>query len=109
MKCLHQFKEHILNWLQGLAAVIKAGASREHEILAEIKDSVFSFIRKMEPKRVMDTMLVSRVRILYIRSLLARSPELQSIKVRTVEAIGFLFQKKINSNKVFTVYFWNVL
>ncbi|KAI3947662.1 hypothetical protein MKX01_034327 [Papaver californicum] len=68
-----------------LAAVIKAGASREHEILAEIRDAVFSFIRKMEPKRVMDTMLVSRVRILYIRSLLARSPELQSIKVTPVE------------------------
>ncbi|KAK7386730.1 hypothetical protein VNO78_27065 [Psophocarpus tetragonolobus] len=68
-----------------LAAVIKAGASREHEILAEIRDSVFSFIRKMEPKRVMDAMLVSRVRILYIRSLLARSPELQSIKVLPVE------------------------
>lgn len=66
---------------QVLAAVIKAGASREHEILAEIRDAVFAFIRKMEPKRVMDTMLVSRVRILYIRSLLARSPELQSIKV----------------------------
>ncbi|XP_019177353.1 PREDICTED: kinesin-like protein KIN-14B isoform X2 [Ipomoea nil] len=64
-----------------LAAVIKAGASREHEILAEIRDAVFAFIRKMEPKRVMDTMLVSRVRILYIRSLLARSPELQSIKI----------------------------
>ncbi|KAL1209028.1 Kinesin-like protein KIN-14A [Cardamine amara subsp. amara] len=68
-----------------LAAVIKAGASREHEILAEIRDSVFSFIRKMEPRRVMDTMLVSRVRILYIRSLLARSPELQSIRVSPVE------------------------
>ncbi|KAK9064661.1 hypothetical protein SSX86_016043 [Deinandra increscens subsp. villosa] len=68
-----------------LAAVIKAGASREHEILAEIRDAVFSFIRKMEPHRVMDTMLVSRVRILYIRSLLARSPELQSIKVPAVE------------------------
>ncbi|KAF8404705.1 hypothetical protein HHK36_009593 [Tetracentron sinense] len=68
-----------------LAAVIKAGAAREHEILAEIRDAVFSFIRKMEPKRVMDTMLVSRVRILYIRSLLSRSPELQSIKVSTVE------------------------
>ncbi|KAI5669764.1 hypothetical protein M9H77_19617 [Catharanthus roseus] len=68
-----------------LAAVIKAGASREHEILAEIRDAVFGFIRKMEPKRVMDTMLVSRVRILYIRSLLARSPELQSIKVSPVE------------------------
>ncbi|KAG6766687.1 hypothetical protein POTOM_027858 [Populus tomentosa] len=68
-----------------LAAVIKAGASREHEILAEIRDAVFAFIRKMEPKRVMDTMLVSRVRILYIRSLLARSPELQSIKVPPVE------------------------
>ncbi|XP_073158813.1 kinesin-like protein KIN-14B isoform X2 [Henckelia pumila] len=68
-----------------LAAVIKAGASREHEILAEIRDAVFAFIRKMEPKRVMDTMLVSRVRILYIRSLLARSPELQSIKVLPVE------------------------
>ncbi|OIW14324.1 hypothetical protein TanjilG_21464, partial [Lupinus angustifolius] len=66
-----------------LAAVIKAGASREHEILAEIKDAVFSFIRKMEPKRVMDTMLVSRVRILYIRSFLARSAELQSIKSRS--------------------------
>ncbi|XP_022977546.1 kinesin-like protein KIN-14A [Cucurbita maxima] len=68
-----------------LAAVIKAGASREHEILAEIRDAVFSFICKMEPRRVMDTMLVSRVRILYIRSLLARSPELQSIKVSPVE------------------------
>ncbi|CAN0858315.1 Kinesin-like protein KIN-14A [Linum grandiflorum] len=68
-----------------LAAVIKAGASREHEILAEIRDAVFSFIRKLEPKRVMDTMLISRVRILYIRSLLARSPELQSIKVSPVE------------------------
>lgn len=68
-----------------LAAVIKAGASREHEILAEIRDAVFAFIRKMEPHRVMDTMLVSRVRILYIRSLLARSPELQSIKVSPVE------------------------
>lgn len=74
-------------FLQVLAAVIKAGASREHEILAEIRDSVFSFIRKMEPKRVMDTMLVSRVRILYIRSLLARSPELQSIKVIKLYAL----------------------
>ncbi|GJN00324.1 hypothetical protein PR202_ga17748 [Eleusine coracana subsp. coracana] len=44
-----------------LAAVIKAGAAREHEILAEIRDAVFSFIRKMEPRKVMDTMLVSRV------------------------------------------------
>ncbi|XP_042496457.1 kinesin-like protein KIN-14B [Macadamia integrifolia] len=68
-----------------LAAVIKAGAAREHEILAEIRDAIFSFIRKMEPRRVMDTMLVSRVRILYIRSLIARSPELQSIKVSPVE------------------------
>ena len=67
--------------VQILAAVIKAGAAREHGILAEILDAVFSFIRKMEPRKVMDTMLVSRVRILYIRSLLARSPELQSIKV----------------------------
>lgn len=67
--------------VQVLAAVIKAGAAREHEILAEIRDAVFSFIRKMEARKVMDTMLVSRVRILYIRSLLARSPELQSIKV----------------------------
>ncbi|XP_027918894.1 kinesin-like protein KIN-14B isoform X2 [Vigna unguiculata] len=78
-----------------LAAVIKAGASREHEILAEIKDSVFSFIRKMEPKRVMDTMLVSRVRILYIRSLLARSPELQSIKVLPVDC----FLEKTNTGR----------
>ncbi|XP_068466080.1 kinesin-like protein KIN-14B isoform X2 [Phaseolus vulgaris] len=78
-----------------LAAVIKAGASREHEILAEIRDSVFSFIRKMEPKRVMDTMLVSRVRILYIRSLLARSPELQSIKVLPVEC----FLEKTNTGR----------
>ncbi|KAF9678191.1 hypothetical protein SADUNF_Sadunf07G0009400 [Salix dunnii] len=78
-----------------LAAVIKAGASREHEILAEIRDAVFSFIRKMEPKRVMDTMLVSRVRILYIRSLLARSPELQSIKVPSVEC----FLEKANTGR----------
>lgn len=78
-----------------LAAVIKAGASREHEILAEIKDAVFSFIRKMEPKRVMDTMLVSRVRILYIRSLIARSPELQSIKVAPVDR----FLEKANSGR----------
>lgn len=76
-----------------LAAVIKAGAAREHEILAEIRDAVFAFIRRMEPKRVMDTMLVSRVRILYIRSLLARSPELQSIKVTPVER----FLEKANS------------
>ncbi|CAN8256716.1 unnamed protein product [Cochlearia groenlandica] len=78
-----------------LAAVIKAGASREHEILAEIRDSVFSFIQKMEPRRVMDTMLVSRVRILYIRSLLARSPELQSIKVSPVEC----FLEKPNTGR----------
>ncbi|KAJ4825348.1 Kinesin-like protein KIN-14A [Turnera subulata] len=78
-----------------LAAVIKAGASREHEILAEIRDAVFSFIRKMEPKRVMDTMLVSRVRILYIRSLLARSPELQSIKVSPIE----FFLEKANTGR----------
>ncbi|CAL0312999.1 unnamed protein product [Lupinus luteus] len=78
-----------------LAAVIKAGASREHEILAEIKDAVFSFIRKMEPKRVMDTMLVSRVRILYIRSFLARSAELQSIKVLPVEC----FLEKANTGQ----------
>ncbi|XP_078433642.1 kinesin-like protein KIN-14L [Wolffia australiana] len=68
-----------------LAAVIKAGAAREHEILAEIRDAVFSFLRKMESRQVMDTMLVSRVRILYVRSLVARSPELQSIKVFPVE------------------------
>ncbi|XP_057862151.1 kinesin-like protein KIN-14L isoform X2 [Cryptomeria japonica] len=68
-----------------LAAVIKAGAAREHEMLAEIRDAVFAFISKMEPRRVMDTMLVSRVRILYIRSLLSRSPELQTIKVPPVE------------------------
>lgn len=66
---------------QVLAAVIKAGASREHEMLAEIQGAVFAFIRKMEPRRVMDSMLVSRVRILYIRSLLSRAPELQSLKV----------------------------
>ncbi|XP_077213519.1 kinesin-like protein KIN-14B isoform X2 [Tasmannia lanceolata] len=78
-----------------LAAVIKAGAAREHEILAEIRDAVFAFIRKMEPRRVMDTMLVSRVRILYIRSLLARSPELQSIKVSPVER----FLEKANTGR----------
>ncbi|CAN6542101.1 unnamed protein product [Malus baccata var. baccata] len=78
-----------------LAAVIKAGASREHEILAEIGDAVFSFIRKMEPQRAMDTMLVSRVRILYIRSLLARSPELQSIKVSPVES----FLEKVSTGR----------
>jgi len=68
-----------------LAAVIKAGAAREHEMLAEIQGAVLSFIRRMEPRRVMDTMLVSRVRILYIRSLLSRSPELQNLKVPPVE------------------------
>ncbi|XP_062233292.1 kinesin-like protein KIN-14L [Phragmites australis] len=78
-----------------LAAVIKAGAAREHEILAEIRDAVFSFIRKMEARKVMDTMLVSRVRILYIRSLLARSPELQSIKVSPVER----FLEKSNTGR----------
>nr|AMS24254.1 kinesin 14-V protein [Marsilea vestita] len=76
-----------------LAAVIKAGAAREHEMLAEIRSAVFAFIRKMEPLRVMDTMLVSRVRILYIRSLLSRSPELQSIKVPAVER----FLEKVGS------------
>ncbi|KAI9125389.1 hypothetical protein K1719_004005 [Acacia pycnantha] len=76
-----------------LAAVIKAGASREHEILAEMRDALFYFIRKMELKRVMDTMLVSRVKILYIRSLLAKSPELQSIKVLPVEC----FLEKANT------------
>ncbi|XP_013628865.1 PREDICTED: kinesin-like protein KCA1 isoform X1 [Brassica oleracea var. oleracea] len=78
-----------------LAAVIKAGASREHDILAEIRDSVFSFIQKMESRRVMDTMLVSRVRILYIRSLLARSPELQTIRVSPVES----FLEKPNTGR----------
>ncbi|XP_024538534.1 kinesin-like protein KIN-14L [Selaginella moellendorffii] len=68
-----------------LAAVIKAGAAREHEMLAEIRGAVFSFIRKMEPLKVMDTMLVSRVRILYIRSLLSRSSDLQAIKMPPVE------------------------
>ncbi|XP_052190474.1 kinesin-like protein KIN-14B [Diospyros lotus] len=76
-----------------LAAVIKAGASREHEILAEIKDALFSFIQRMEPRRVMDTILVSRVKLLYVRSLLARSPELQSIKVSTVDS----FLEKANT------------
>jgi hypothetical protein len=91
---LVSFTIHIF-CLQVLAAVIKAGAAREHEILAEIRDAVFSFIRKMEPRKVMDTMLVSRVRILYIRSLLARSPELQSIKVCDCFLIYFFFRKNI--------------
>jgi len=43
--------------VQILAAVIKAGAAREHGILAEIRDAVFSFICEMEPRKVMDTML----------------------------------------------------
>ncbi|EFJ11401.1 hypothetical protein SELMODRAFT_447004 [Selaginella moellendorffii] len=68
-----------------LAAVIKAGATREHEMLEEIRGAVFAFIRKLEPRKVMDTMLVSRVRILYVRSLLARAPELQEIKVPSVD------------------------
>ncbi|XP_039157661.1 kinesin-like protein KIN-14B isoform X2 [Eucalyptus grandis] len=105
-----------------LAAVIKAGASREHEILAEIRDAVFTFIRKMEPKRVMDTMLVSRVRILYIQSLLARSPELQSIKVDySLEKYAALYVKQIvrlhgvpltitsNRDPRFTSNFWRSL
>ena len=73
--------KHVSVDRQVLAAVIKAGASREHEMLAEIQGAVFSFIRKMENRAAMDTMLVSRVRILYIRSLLSRAPELQSLKV----------------------------
>lgn len=77
-----------------LAAVIKAGAAREHEMLAEIRSAVFAFIRRMEPRRVMDTMLVSRVRILYIRSMLSRAPELQSIKVPAVER----FLEKVGSS-----------
>ncbi|XP_024370737.1 kinesin-like protein KIN-14A isoform X3 [Physcomitrium patens] len=68
-----------------LAAVVKAGASREHEMLAEIQGAVFTFIRNLENRTAMDTMLVSRVRILYIRSLLSRAPELQSLKVPLVE------------------------
>lgn len=68
--------------LQVLAAVVKAGASREHEMLAEIQGAVFAFIRRTENRTTMDTMLVSRVRILYIRSLLSKAPELQSFKVR---------------------------
>lgn len=68
--------------LQVLAAVVKAGASREHEMLAEIQGAVFAFIRRTENRTTMDTMLVSRVRILYIRSLLSKAPELQSLKVR---------------------------
>ncbi|BBN04338.1 hypothetical protein MPTK1_3g03760 [Marchantia polymorpha subsp. ruderalis] len=68
-----------------LAAVIKAGAAREHEMLAEIRDAVFTFIRRMESRAVMDTMLVSRVRILYIRSLCSRSSELQAIQLPPVE------------------------
>jgi len=43
--------------VQILAAVIKAGAAREHGILAEIRDAVFSFMCKIEPRKVMDTML----------------------------------------------------
>lgn len=39
---------------------------------------------------MMDTMLVSRVRILYIRSLLARSPELQSIKVPSLSCANLM-------------------
>ncbi|KAL3729576.1 hypothetical protein ACJRO7_026668 [Eucalyptus globulus] len=76
VKGSEKLAQNFFNGVQVLAAVIKASASREYEILAEIRDAVFTFIRKMESKRVMDTMLVSRVKILYIRSLLARSPEL---------------------------------
>ncbi|KAL2636418.1 hypothetical protein R1flu_007897 [Riccia fluitans] len=68
-----------------LAAVIKAGAAREHEMLAEIRDAVFTFVRRMESRAVMDTMLVSRVRILYIRSLCSRSSELQSIQLPPID------------------------
>ena len=61
---------------QVLATVIKAAASREHGMLAEIQGVVFAFICKMESRRVIDSMLVCGVRILYIRSLLSRAPEL---------------------------------
>ncbi|KAL8161654.1 hypothetical protein V2J09_013143 [Rumex salicifolius] len=47
------------SYLQVRAVVIQAGASRENEILAGIRD-VFSFICIMEPRRFKDTMLMSR-------------------------------------------------
>ncbi|GBG67038.1 hypothetical protein CBR_g78819 [Chara braunii] len=68
-----------------LAAVMKAGTPREHEMLAEIRPAVFQFLRRMERLNVMDTMLVSHVRMLYIRALLGRSPELSGIQVPSVE------------------------
>jgi hypothetical protein len=83
--------DNVIVGLKVLAAVVKAGASREHEMLAEIQGAVFAFIRKMENRTSMDTMLVSRVRILYIRSLLSRAPELQSLKVSDQEVINFLY------------------
>lgn len=46
---------------------------------------------------MMDTMLVSRVRILYIRSLLARSPELQSIKVPSLSCANLMVPQTICS------------
>lgn len=61
---------------QVFVVVIKVGVLREYEILVEIRDVVFLFIRKMELRRVMDVMFVFRVRILYIRFLIVRFLEL---------------------------------
>ena len=52
-----------LRWpgtLDALWAMIKAGAAQEHEIsLLNSYDVVFSFIGKMGPRKVMDTMLAN--------------------------------------------------
>lgn len=53
----------------------------------------------------MDTVLVSRVRILYLRSLLSRSPELQSIKVLKVLFLSKLPLASDNEIKLFGCFF----
>eukprot|EP00850_Spirogloea_muscicola_P012622 SM000082S22864 [mRNA] locus=s82:305772:315537:- [translate_table: standard] len=69
-----------------LAAVVKAErAMRESEMLAELRDAVFSFLGRMEPRRLLDSMLVARTRILYLKALLAKSPELSSNRVHSIE------------------------
>ncbi|GAQ85314.1 Kinesin [Klebsormidium nitens] len=68
-----------------LAAVIKAGSAREHEMLAELRASTFAFLERVASLPGVDTVLVARVRILYIRSLIQQSPELKDAAAAPLE------------------------
>eukprot|EP00897_Mesotaenium_endlicherianum_P004170 jgi/Mesen1/3781/ME000205S03043 len=70
-----------------MAAASKAGPDRETEILQELQDPVVEFIRTTGTKVPLDPMLVTRVRLLYLRQLLRGKPkELQDVQVHPVEA-----------------------